>query len=337
MHTEKYAEARAVFDTMKKDGIMDTYDSCLCIYTDVKLGNLKSAREMIHTISIPDSIPQLTLGIEAYYLALGDTVRAFNYLDMYDEYISKAFTDKYNDGVLTNIEKFYQTEKKLREAQLHAERMSKRTIILTSLLIILLIVWALRWRYITRLRIKDVELDSRMERIQTLTATVVESHTDTQRMSQELDDTRRKLQQAAESATLPRNIISQLFRNQWKTLNILCNEYFEKGDTALRVTILNEIEKEINRIKGRQGVKRIAEALDQHFDNIIIRLQSQLPELSDSDQTFLIFVYAGFSPRAICLFTGYTLRYYYKKRTVLKDKILSSDAPDRLQFTEMMG
>lgn len=337
MHTEKHADAKAVFEIMVNEGIMDTYDSCLCIFTDVKLGNLSSAREMIRSISIPDSVSQLTLGIESYYLALGDTVRAFKYLDMYDEYISKAFTDKYNDGILTNIEKFYKTGKELQKAQLHAEKMAKRTIIIASSIILLIIVWAFRWRYNTRLRIKDAELDARMERIQALTTTVIESQSDALRMSHELDDTRRKLQQATESAMLPRDIISQLFRNQWKTLNILCNEYFEKGDTALRATILTEVEKEISRIKGRQGVKSIAEALDRHFNNIISRLQSQLPELSDSDRTFLIFLYAGFSPRAICLFTGYTLRYYYKKRTVLKEKLLSSDAPDRLQFAEMMG
>lgn len=337
MHSRKYAEARSVFETMSKEPLMDSYDSCIWIYNNVQLGDLSSARTMIQSISIPDSIPQLTLAVEAYHLATGDTVTAFRYLDMYDEHISKVFTDKYNDGILTTIEKFHKTGKELKEAQVRSERISKWTVILSSLIIILIIVWVLRWRYTTRLHMKDVELDSRMEHIQALTAAIAESQTDAQRMSDELNDTRRQLRQISASGSSARDIVGQLFRSQWKTLNVLCNEYFEKGDTSLRSTILKEVEKEISRIKGRQGVKSIAEALDQHFDNIITRLRSQLPELSESDLMFLIFVYAGFSPRAICLFTGYTLKYFYKKRGVLKEKILSSQAADRLQFAEMMG
>lgn len=128
--------------------------------------------------------------------------------------------------------------------------------------------------------------------------------------------------------------INKLFKKQWNTLNLLCNEYFEKGDSSLKNTILTEIEKEIHRISGKQGVRNIQESLDRHLDNIISRLREQLPGLDNNDVTFLSFVYAGFSPRAICLFTGYTIKYYYKKRAVLKERLLSSDAPDRLFFAE---
>lgn len=339
VHMERYKDACDVFNLMTKEGIMNSYDSCLYIYAQVRLGNLNKARDMIRAISLPDSCFQLTLPKSRYYLAVGDTGNAYRYLDIFLECQSELFTDKYDDGILTSVENFREIKKKLHEAQLRSERTIKWTIIIVGSIIVILTILFLRWRNKLQMKIKDAELEANMERIQSLTAAVTESEYKALKLTEELDDNRRRLQNVPtenDSATTMQGIIANLFKNQWKTLNILCNEYFEKGDTALRSTILNEVEKEIKQVSGRQGVRKIEEALDAHFNGIISRLREQLPKLTEKDITFLIFTYAGFSPRAICLFTGYTLKYYYKKRAVIKEKILSSEAPDRHIFADMM-
>ncbi len=340
VHLERYKDACDVFNLMTKEGIMNSYDSCLYIYAQVRLGNLKKAWDMIRVISLPDSCFQLTLPKSRYYLAVGDTGKAYHYLDIFLECESELFTDKYDDGILTSVENFREVKKELHETQLRSERTIKWTIIIVSGVIVILTVLFLRWRHRMQMRIKDAELDANIERIQSLTAAITESEHKNRELIEELDDNKRKLQsipaEKSPDTTTMQPIIANLFRNQWKTLNILCNEYFEKGDTTLRSTILNEVEKEIKQVSGRQGVRKIEEALDTHFNGIISRLREQLPKLAEKDITFLIFTYAGFSPRAICLFTGYTLKYYYKKRAVIKEKILSSDAPDRQIFADMM-
>lgn len=162
-----------------------------------------------------------------------------------------------------------------------------------------------------------MELDLRMDEIRELTESVENSKLQNEQLSSD---------------------ISSLFKKQWSTLNMLCNEYFEKGENAaLKTTILTEVEKEIKRISGRDGLKSIEGALDRHFNGIINKLKEQLPDFDKKDIAFLTFSYAGFSPRAICLFTGFTIKYYYKKRAVLKEKILATDAPDKQLFVDLLG
>lgn len=330
IHEEKYREASEVFDTMEKENIITAYDSTLYLNAYIKLGELSKAREIMRDISYSDSVPQLASAKQDYYLAIGDTMAAYKHLETIEAFESEIMANSFHDGIITSVEQFHSIQKKLRDEKLRLASLIRLIIVLSSIIIIAVISLSLRWRYKAKIRIKDAELEARLAQIQTLSESVAESKSESRKLSEELADRDSKLAPMKDD-------INKLFKKQWNTLNLLCNEYFEKGDSSLKNTILTEIEKEIHRISGKQGVRNIQESLDRHLDNIISRLREQLPGLDNNDVTFLSFVYAGFSPRAICLFTGYTIKYYYKKRAVLKERLLSSDAPDRLFFAEMMG
>lgn len=113
---------------------------------------------------------------------------------------------------------------------------------------------------------------------------------------------------------LLRDNVSELYSRQMETLNMLCNGYFERsGSDKTRLTLYNEVEK-------------------QYMDNILARLRTQVPGLTANDITFVTYLYAGFSPKAICIFCDIKIKNFYNRRSRLKEKILTSGASDRELF-----
>ncbi len=52
----------------------------------------------------------------------------------------------------------------------------------------------------------------------------------------------------------------------------------------------------------------------------------------------IVLIYAGFSPRAVCMFTGIKLKSFYTKRTRLITRISSSEAIiDRDEFLQKLN
>ena len=81
-----------------------------------------------------------------------------------------------------------------------------------------------------------------------------------------------------------------------------------------------------------KNIEELENIVNSYLDNILSRVKEQLPDLSRKDLTFLTYLYAGFSPRAVCIFTDIKIKNFYNRRSRLKERILSSDAPDKEYF-----
>lgn len=131
--------------------------------------------------------------------------------------------------------------------------------------------------------------------------------------------------------------VSDLLRGNFDTLNHLCYEYFEKADTGfLKKSIFTKVEEEIERLKSREQLSRFENVLNEYCDEIILRVKTQIPQLSDADISLLIYLYSGLSARTICVLLDIQLKTFYMRRLRLKTKIESSDAPDREWFISNM-
>lgn len=131
--------------------------------------------------------------------------------------------------------------------------------------------------------------------------------------------------------------IERLFRERWQTINLLCNEFFEKSDSEkTRASIVNEIEKELDLMRTPRKLRQIETLTDSYMGGIVTRLREQCTFISDDDITFITLIYAGFSPRAVCIFTGIKLKYFYTKRSRLASRILASSAPNRQEFASRL-
>lgn len=131
--------------------------------------------------------------------------------------------------------------------------------------------------------------------------------------------------------------IDALYGSRLDTLNMLCNEYFEKNDSEkVRLTLYNEVEKHILALRDSKSIAELEKIVNTFLDNILVRIQKQIPDLNRKDILFLTYLYAGFSPRAVCIFTDLKIKNFYNRRSRLKERILASTAPDREFFASKM-
>lgn len=131
--------------------------------------------------------------------------------------------------------------------------------------------------------------------------------------------------------------VDALYGSRLDTLNMLCNEYFEKSESdKLKLTLYNEVEKHILALRDTKSIAELEGIVNTFLDNILIRIREQLPELNKNDRIFLTYLYAGFSPRAVCIFTNIKIKNFYNRRSRLKDRILASDAQDKEYFVSKM-
>lgn len=131
--------------------------------------------------------------------------------------------------------------------------------------------------------------------------------------------------------------VATLYGSRLDTLNMLCNEYFEKNDSPqMRASLYNEVEKQILKLRDNKSVETLQEIVNTYLDNILVKVTEQLPELNKADIKFLTYLYAGYSPRAVCIFTDIKIKNFYNRRLRLRDRILASDAPDKELFVSKM-
>lgn len=131
--------------------------------------------------------------------------------------------------------------------------------------------------------------------------------------------------------------VQNLFKQKFDTLNKLCFEYFEKGESPiLRKSIFKEVENEILRLREPAEISKLEESLNRYCDDIMGRVDAQLPGLSLSDRTLLVYLFSGFSARTICVLSDIEIKTFYMRRYRLKNKILASEASDRVLFAEKM-
>lgn len=124
--------------------------------------------------------------------------------------------------------------------------------------------------------------------------------------------------------------VASLYGSRFDTLNMLCNEYFEKSESdKLKIKLYNEVEKHILSLRDSKSVNELESIVNTYLDNILVKIKKQIPSLTVSDLRFLTYLYAGFSPRAVCILTDIKLKNFYNKRSRLKTRILDSDAEDK--------
>lgn len=129
----------------------------------------------------------------------------------------------------------------------------------------------------------------------------------------------------------------EFMRSGFDVYNSLCNDYFEKSDSELtRATLVGDMERIIMRYRTENGLDDLKAMVNLNMNGIIDCVMDEIPTLSESDIRFLVYLYAGFSPKAVCLMTDSKLKNFYNRRTRLREKILRGDAPHREWFAAEM-
>lgn len=129
-------------------------------------------------------------------------------------------------------------------------------------------------------------------------------------------------------------LIQYLFREKFDLIDRLGNTYYERQNSkSERDAIFNEVKAEIKKLGSDRDTKQqLEQIVNACKDNVMQRLRQQLPEIKENDFELLCYIFAGFSFRAISIFTKDKVENLYTRKSRLKTKISKSNAPDKFFF-----
>lgn len=180
--------------------------------------------------------------------------------------------------------------------------------------------------YRQKLRSRKAELEASASILLSLRKRLDEKNVTVDQLQQQIDVSRNIHQHNS-------SIIESLFREKWDTLNMLCNQYFEVETVERgRIAILNNIDKELKKLRTPKNLKEIETAVDTYLNGIISLLREQCPFLSEDDITLMALTYAGLSSRAVCLFMDIKYKLFYLRKNRIIKRIESCNAPDKDLF-----
>lgn len=250
-----------------------------------------------------------------YHTALIKYYQATNNIDsLIIVYISliKNYDLSFKELLDLNTEKaesIFYAQKAAKEA-LHAEKI-KSTVIIIVLVVTLIAAFIIILYYI-RIRQHKERIEQCMSDLRNLTIRVQSSNTQIEAMT---------------------NYIDNLFRHHFEIINKLSSEYFfSDNNSVARENILKKVSNVIVDMSSPECILQLYDGLNRIDNNIMIRIQEQVPSISNSDMEFLTFFYAGFDHRAISTFLNIKSGNYYNRRTRIKAKIENSNAPDKTEF-----
>ncbi len=213
---------------------------------------------------------------------------------------------------IARVEKYYNDKisNKINSARLS----NLRWVIIISSIIMVIIITILGCIWHRRsLRRKDAEITERISELRLL--------------NDELNKERCAHQS---EVTKMSNRINELLIGRFTQLNNLCDNYFNHHDSKIAKSIFyNEFEKQLSQIGSPKSILEIEKLVNEYKDNVVAKLRSDFPKIKETDITLLTLIYAGFSPRAICLLTGNSKDNYYNRRKRLISKISDSNSPNR--------
>lgn len=257
------------------------------------------------------------------YLKLNDNYKESLLLtDRLLNYQNKSIEKNMRQSVISEQRNHYNQQ--AIKSSIHEEKM--RLIMIFLIIFSLLFITSLFIFIKFKLKLKDNEIEQKISYINNLIARIDNNNA-------EKDIILSKLSMQCSHSEELQNLITSLLKEHFTTLNMLCDEYYEKGNSEkTRILIINQIDKEIRNISSNKNIYKIEELVNKCMNNIITKIRQQIPSIDDDDIRFLTLIYAGFSPRAICLFTNIKIKTVYTKKYRIKEKIVSSNAQDKDLF-----
>lgn len=121
--------------------------------------------------------------------------------------------------------------------------------------------------------------------------------------------------------------IAELFSKQYKFLDKMCSVYYEThGCGKDKDAIYKQVKIEIERFStDKRFLRELEGILNLHLDGVMKTLRSELPHLFEMDFRLLCFLLAGFSAKAISVFTGDSTGNIYVRKSRLKNEIQAID------------
>lgn len=210
---------------------------------------------------------------------------------------------------------YFKNQSEFTTYRLHANR----RVLILLVIIFILILFSLIIYVVHRMKLKNLEIEEYMN------------------ISYEIQNTLQNVQQDLDQSMS--NLIQHLFKEQFELINRLGDTYYKCQDTkSEQDAIFDEVKAEIKKLGTDQTTKReLEQIVNACKDNIMLKIRAQIPQIKEVDLELLCYLFAGFSHRAIGIFTQDKVANIYTRKCRLRSKIASTDAPNRDFFLDVMS
>lgn len=128
---------------------------------------------------------------------------------------------------------------------------------------------------------------------------------------------------------------ARLFNNQIKLFHNICDAYYETpiDSTISKNKVYESAKSAINKLSfNGKELHEFENFINSHLDNIMIDSRNCLSNLKEKDFNLLLYIYSGFSAKAIALFTHDKISNVYNRKARLKIKIEALNTPLKEKF-----
>lgn len=270
-----------------------------------------------------------------------------NLMQMYD--ISKI-TGRYDDALMILENVYYIHDTIMRgalqqpvmsaqrdfyrsQSELHAYKLaeSKRLIILIVVAVVLLLCILVLIAK-NRIAAKNSQIEQYMELADELGKSLHAKNV-------EYNDISTKLESHSAQIVGMEQQVAVLFKKQFEMLDELSSTFYETHEIKKdKEAIYRQVRKNIESLMtDKKSVMQLENIVNSYRNNIITKLRNEIPQLGENELRFLVFVYAGFSSKAISLFTQESVGNVYTKKSRIKSVISRADTPNRQFFIDSMN
>ena len=118
--------------------------------------------------------------------------------------------------------------------------------------------------------------------------------------------------------------VSEMFYKQYELLNKLTSTYYETHVCNKDMeAIYKQVSLEIERLSSdKKSIRQLENFVNRYRGNIMDTIRTHLPDLTNMDYRLLCYLCAGFSAKAISIFTGDSTNNIYVKKSRIKDIIV---------------
>lgn len=131
-------------------------------------------------------------------------------------------------------------------------------------------------------------------------------------------------------------LLERLLKDRLQLIDELGNMYYEQPNTRKQQEhIYCKVKSVIDDLSNdKTTLDELEDIVNKCRDNKMARLRKDMPELTEKDFKLACYLFAGFSNRIICIFTGDSIENIYKRKSRLKAKIAASNTSSRGAFSD---
>ena len=304
-----YIEAFSTYDCLLFGA--SHYTAVVAMYESYH-GNTEQALELLEEATTMEGVEWADLEYACYivYRNAGDTAKALEWQEHSKNAQDSLMLEVLEQPVL-NME-IDMLNAQLSAEQREQELLRQRNILVTIAVIV--VVLSLGVFIVLRIRRKNQAIAQYVETIR------------------ELEYTLNNVPQPMTSS------VTELYQDRFTELNELCDTYYDhSGSSRHKSMVFNKLTSIIQAIE--QDSKRLVELEDRvntYRNGLMVKLREQMPRLSERDTRVALYVFAGFSNRAIAIFIDSDPVSVSKMKYNIRRKIQTANIPAGEELAEAL-